>query len=138
MPDKPETTSDLIQKSFLSATEKQSLEDQLLKDGESQTFWSTFNTLLSRRTEAIGQKYEQIIKEFDAQTTSLEKNLEEEKNIALKKAEEQLSSLASDDLIKRAGIWEEYWQTIEKLDEQYEVELKKKVSTLVLSASQSV
>ena len=122
----------LIEQSFLTENKKQELISVLNKGVDKNDFFDLFNQFLIEDINIRKEKYQFSIKNIDDLFTENCNLFLTEKKVLDDDVEKKLLNVSVTDVIQRDIVWNEYYKSLNLLNNKYEIALKNDISKVVL------
>ncbi len=116
---------EIIQASFLTDKDKETLIQHLDTDGVTEAFITLFNELLIAETDIRIASLEKDLEAYESDCAQLDSTYSKKKDELEKKLEDALSSIEKTDLKNRTTAMEMYDSELKKLQNEIMGELKK-------------
>ncbi|MEA3249837.1 MAG: hypothetical protein U9Q03_05825 [Patescibacteria group bacterium] len=107
-----------VDRSFLSAEDKQALMKMAQKDGVNRALWNRFNDYLIAEIVEREAKQRDVTKNLDSEIDKFTKEYEKEKTVIDLKLRADLQELGDTDLETREKLWGAYYEKIGRIQDR--------------------
>ena len=113
-----------INESFLHDKEKRILLEQFAREGSSDSFFATMNTFLIDELKKRGNKYEEMIENFENRSNNFEYTYKHQKQELDADLEKDLSGADPINVSAKENVFDAYYKNLNSLQVNYETSVR--------------
>jgi len=129
---------DIIEQSFLQRDEKDSLKKMLIEEGTSIAFFNTANQIFSQALRKQGAVYNEIVEKFDMKAETLDREYRKKVAELEETLDAGIEGIDATDLVAKEDVFDKYYSEKERLEEEYQTQLKTLTAQLAMYIIQNV
>lgn len=132
--DKVKELEQLITSSYLHERQKRELFLFLQQDGATEEFFQKFNESLMEELSNREQQFTKSIATFEEEEAAISRDVQRKRKELEDEAGRSLATIDLGDFAKRQQVWDEYYTSLEQLENEYGEKIKSIVAMIVKTA----